>query len=500
MRKTAVLTILCCLFFPVTLPARAQSPIHEILLSRGVLLLNEGDCEEALAAFEEALKTGPGDRRALYYGAVCRNRTGRYSGSASALEEIVSSTPDYKDAQRELGVAYFGLGLYGKATEMLEGAGAKSPGDAMAAYYLGRSLLADDRYERAMAEFERARGMDPYYEDVCRYYTGVALLGRGDADAAVERFKEAIEAPEALDEVISASRESIRTLRKEKARRFWRAWVRTRYEYDSNVALLPHDEDLVAGSGKGDWRFTVEPSVELAPPLLPNWDTRSLFSFIQTVHNHLGAYNLQGYRLLNTATLKSRYIQPFFGYGFEYYFLDNNRQDYLRSHTFLTGFTVPEGRYGLSRFSYAYRIDDFFLPFEYRVNDRTAANNSVGASQYFFLPRWGDSFLQLGFYWDNNDAKGRNFSYNGYRLFAECFLPLTWEVNLDLLTELYIRDFSESLQGRDDTRQTYIATLSRPLNEYMEVGLQYTYVNNDSNVALFQYGRNIFSLMMELRF
>jgi hypothetical protein len=79
-------------------------------------------------------------------------------------------------------------------------------------------------------------------------------------------------------------------------------------------------------------------------------------------------------------------------------------------------------------------------------------------------------------------------------------VPLTWDISLDLLAELYVRDYPRHLDGRRDIMQYYLATLSRPLNDYLDVGLQYAYVNNDSSVGLFAYGRNIFSLVGEVGF
>jgi tetratricopeptide (TPR) repeat protein len=500
MKRTLLLSALAFVALSSLEPCRAQSAAYDILISRGVAQLDAGDGGKALGSFEAALLQKPGDRQAQYYIALCRNRMGRYAEAAETLRSIVSAAPEYKNVRCELGIALFGLGYYQGGLVELAEAERMAPRDPVPVYYRGRCLLQEGRYDDAIAAFESARRLDPYYDDVGRYYAAVALLGKGEARAALDRFRDVAALPDASPQVVAAARENIRILTGRRAERLWRAFVSTRYEYDSNVTLMPDDASLVEATGEGDFRFTVEPAIEFTPHLGGRWETQHLFSFIQSVHHHLGAYNLQGYHLGNRAIYAAELIQPFIGYNYEYYFLDDNKQSFVRSHILPAGFTLQEGRYGFSEAAYTFEIDDYLLPYECSCDNRSADDHSVGISQYLFAPRWSDRYLRLGFFYDRNNAEGRNYTYDGYRFFAGFVTPVACGVTLDFDAELYVRDFFSNLEGRDDTMQAYVVTLSRRLNEYFDVGLQYTFINNNSNVALFEYHRNIFSLMGALNF
>lgn len=498
-RITAILAV-ACLAFARAPRAHAVPERYDLLISSGLLRLDDGDLPSALERFDAALARRPGEIEARYCRALCLNRMQRYAEAAAILERILAESPSYRSARRELGIARFGAGDTEGAVEELAAAAKERPDDAAAAYYLGRALLSSGRYDEAVTCFTTARALDPLYGDVCHYYAGVALVGKGEARRAVGRFKDAASYAGASPGVVAAARERLRDLEGRKAERYVRGYVGTRYEYDSNVVLAPDNASLVEVTGKDDFRFTVEPTVELIPPLGDRWETRHLLSFVQSVHHQLGDYNLQGYYLGNSAAFKGDLLQPFVGYNYEYNFLDDCKQSFLRSHTVFAGFSLPEGRWGLSEVRYAYRIDDYLLPFTDPEDDRDDHDNSIGLTQYLFAPRLGDRFATVGFFYDRSDAVGDNWTYDGFRFQWGVFTPLACEVNLDLQVELYLRDYLKSATGRDDTRQSYLVTFSRSLNDYTDVGLQYTYVHNASTDALFKYQRHIFSLIGGLKF
>src|SRR3972149_2238848 len=95
--------------------AFAQEPSTPLDL--GIQLLNEGQLEEALKAFETALTLDPGNPLPHYYAGVAYHRKRQPVPAMSSLNRALSLKPGMPEVILEIGRIMEGLGSFAKARE-----------------------------------------------------------------------------------------------------------------------------------------------------------------------------------------------------------------------------------------------------------------------------------------------------------------------------------------------------------------------------------------------
>lgn len=499
MRKNPVpaLLLLLIAFSPISGLAAGLS--YQIHFSSGVAALNKLDYLEAVQKFEKCLEEKPGDRESRFFLGFALNRLGDQKRALTLLGNLLEEYPDDTATREELGIACYYSGDYQKAVDMLETVHSVSPGNADCLYYIGLSWLAQGNFGKADKFFAGAVERDPSCAVKIQYRRGLALLDSGRIDEALfeleSAFRTSPQSEEGMDAIALA-----RSLRKRRRKKYFSLDVETRYGYDSNVVLLPQDRDILAITNEDDFYFSTRCALDFAFPLTDSLAFNSHYQFFNSVHHRITDFNLLGHDLSSGINYNLPYLSLFSLYRYEYYFLDNCRQSYLRSNTLLTGLSLPEGKLAFTQFFYRFRVDDYLIPFYIDEDNRDDKNHAVGIDQYLPLSRNMSRWIRMGLAYERNNADGENYSFNGLRLSAELLTPLICELELDCLAEYYMRNYFLSAYHRYDDQQNYIITLSRRLNDYIVVGLQYELIVNDSTLGLFQYDRDLYSLIAMFRF
>jgi Flp pilus assembly protein TadD len=136
----------------------------EAARQRAAQALAEGDVNQALELYGQAVELEPTDTESLYAIGVIRERQGDWNGAAVAYVQVVASEPEHALAQAGLGLAQFEAREWGLAREALERAVSIDPGLWRAHSTLG--VIAD---------------MDERYEDAARHYTAALRENPGSA-------------------------------------------------------------------------------------------------------------------------------------------------------------------------------------------------------------------------------------------------------------------------------------------------------------------------------
>jgi len=104
-------------------------------------------------------------------------------------------------------------------------------------------------------------------------------------------------------------------------------------------------------------------------------------------------------------------------------------------------------------------------------------------------------------------ASSADWSYDGHRFQIGTALPPWKKITVDAALDYYYQDYrnanSFSPGGavfRKDQVYTYSLTVSRPLMEHVSVAFQYIHMYEDSNVAAFNFRRNVFGLSLTGQF
>ena len=115
--------------------------------------------------------------------------------------------------------------------------------------------------------------------------------------------------------------------------------------------------------------------------------------------------------------------------------------------------------------------------------------------------------VKLGFQQDFEDADGRHYSYQGQRLQLGAMYTLPWwnlRARWDL--DVHFRDYKSTnkflpttrpgRRERRDQELNNIVRLELPLPYRFTVSGEYQFTHNSSNIEVFDYTRNVVSLIL----
>jgi tetratricopeptide (TPR) repeat protein len=166
-------------------------PASTRLVATGLLAERRGDAVQALARYEEAVKTAPADAYAHLAVARLQRRAGRRVEALAAFEAAVEAGPNNLAARNNLGVLYAELGRVDDAVAAFQAAIAVEDNVASRTN-LATTLAGAERLEEAVEHMQRAIALAPgSAEAYLRLGQLLTLTGRhADAEAALTRSLE----------------------------------------------------------------------------------------------------------------------------------------------------------------------------------------------------------------------------------------------------------------------------------------------------------------------
>jgi len=147
-------------------------------------LFELGRFDEAVAAYEEASRLEPTDKRPHYSRGIALTRLGRFDEAVAAYEEASRLDPTDMRPHFHRGNALFALGHFAEAVAAYEEASRLDPSDMRPHNNRGNAMFELSRFEEAVAAYEEASRLDPTH---MRPHNN-----RGDALFALGRFDEAV--------------------------------------------------------------------------------------------------------------------------------------------------------------------------------------------------------------------------------------------------------------------------------------------------------------------
>jgi tetratricopeptide (TPR) repeat protein len=158
----------------------------------GIKALEQEKYEEAVQAFEQALKKDPKDYGAQFHLALAYGLLGRKSEAIAGYQKVLELKPGLYEAELNLGILLIEEKQLEKAESYLRAALEKKPSEFRPNYYLAEALLEKGNAAGAERHYKTAFEADP------KEAGGLAGLGRaiarqGRLDEAVSYFKKAVE-------------------------------------------------------------------------------------------------------------------------------------------------------------------------------------------------------------------------------------------------------------------------------------------------------------------
>jgi len=165
----------------------------------------------------------------------------------------------------------------------------------------------------------------------------------------------------------------------------------------------------------------------------------------------------------------------------------------------------------LTNVQYRYQVKEFFREpvandIRFSSEQRDGLNNMFGLLHLFRFSQ-DQVLLRLGYQYDREVTKGTSFSYLGHRIQTGGQVTLPWgDVTLRYDYDIHFRNYSNpqtlfvndagGLSNRDDIEQMHLLQISKPLTPNLTLTAQGQRLRNDSNIPVYDYTKNVYTLLM----
>jgi hypothetical protein len=186
-----------------------------------------------------------------------------------------------------------------------------------------------------------------------------------------------------------------------------------------------------------------------------------------------------------------------------------NDQRYLNSISAFPQINISLGGNHIGQFSFGYDKREFLwteTPGEVPISseedrDADVFNASAG---WIYLFSEGKGFLNLRYEVSTENTDGVNWSYVGNRGSVNILVPILENLKLNVSGEIFLQNYRNVHTIFDIKREDKIYTASGVLSYEFYKGasffIQYAHIRDDSNIAIYDYKRNIYNGGIEYRF
>jgi tetratricopeptide (TPR) repeat protein len=443
----------------------------------------------------------------------------------------------------QLGLAYVALGQYEQAQPILEEVFRSQPTLDGLGYYVGFMRYRKKDYRGAVAAFRAGRTTDPDLQQLTRFYSGLALAALGLPTQAAAEVEQALRlAPSSpLTGPAERLRDTIVAARG-RERRF-SAELRFGVFFDDNVAVIPNavPEDLGVQSLRG---FKHESTGELLgvrvdyswlKDLLKrdDWDGTIGYSFFGTYNNDLPKFNVADHMLSTGVThrlaVREMPLQLGAQYAWDVLFLQDDsekfarqklREAFLSRHTATLFAALVESDMHLTQVFGRYQSKFFDREPGTPASQVRDADNWMGGFLHLVRFQQDAHFVKAGYQYDYEDAWGSDFEYRGHRFVAGGQYTLPWQaIRLKYDLDVHLRDYLhvnslilESSPGTKRRQDEEISNTVRAEWPFLTtcvrkddcigwtLAAEYQRTDAHSNIKVFDYTRNVFTLLLSLTY
>jgi len=497
----------------------------ELEYAKGILEYGKGHYLEALEHFRTVVNLAPDDANGRFYLGLTQIRVGEFGAAIPQLEKALQLAPSLQYAHYHLGLSYFQEQRYPEALKELQSAAQFDPQNAAVQFYHGYTLYQLKRYREALSPFERTRQLDPAFALSAQYYRGLTLFALENDSQA----REAFEAARAADPTSTIGQNSARYLEaliaRERDHRLWQVEGSASLQYDSNVMLA--DGSVASRASDGSAVFNAVGRVFAVRTSL--LQVGAEYDFFQNIHFRLNSFDIRSHTFELFGRAKFEAVTLRLGVNYNITALDNAR--FSESFTLQPSVTIQETQDLFTRVSVQYRPENYFGENDVpagqlrSVRGRDGWNVRTGFDQ-FWLFNTRRSYARLSYHYDTQRSDGSDWDYNGHEVGLGVQTPLWAGITLDVngsyyrfnyqsvnsfscctdarggLGDLNLDPASPSFdtQVRTDNRFTGGIALSRGVGPYVTLSAGYVHIRNHSNIAFFDYSRNLVTLAVSGRF
>ncbi|MDI6760279.1 MAG: tetratricopeptide repeat protein [Candidatus Brocadiaceae bacterium] len=480
-----------------------MEPGAEFLI-KGMEQFKEGNYEKALEELQKAEIYLPEDPDIPFFIGLAYLYIVRPEDAVPYLQSTIEKDPMYWDAYFQLGTALCTLERFEEALDPLEKVYKVQPQREDLGCLLGMACYRVGRYEEALKYLETGVSSDRM-RDVVAMYTGLAREKVGKRKESRLGFSD-LYTLDPTSVLAEPARRLFDVLRMEEVVvRPYRFSATFRAMYDDNVRLIPTENVFGVGHPKPSFGQSVFLKGEYSLLKRPKYEINANYGFYQTIYNSDRKFDVQdhipGLSFIYRGEIGPIGISPRLDYSFDYVLLDYRW--FQSRHTARPSLTLTEGPHFMTLLSFTFEGKDYSTRPDFRADNRDGVNYNAGLTQ-FLRTADGKHYIKFGYYRDWERTIGDNWDYDANQLLggAQVTLPKRVQLSADYSWERRRHRNDNIFFGkhRKDTERVISASLSRDFGDHITVFGEYLRRRSSSNLALFDYEKNIYSLGISYRY
>ena len=391
---------------------------------------------------------------------------------------------------------------FDRALEEFQKLRESNPNNTLILQYLAITLKQLGRFDEAIDIFREALAIAPN-NPALNYQLGVTFYNAKRGDEAVDSFTQTKDlAPESrYAELAAQYLDAISQQRAQNqvsgAPKRFGIFAQAGYQYDDNIPAFPDG----IGGDRTDNRYTGYLNLDFYLHRSPTWLITTSLNGYGTWYeeSEFEVFEAPQYsaniRLQRTHVLGK--IPAISSIDYNYRKVDFfDETTYSRSNSLTLGLRLNLSRATATYGFYQYTEDNFSAEgFDPLFSSRDADNHMIGLRHtWFFANRRGQ--FAFGIDYEDNNADGINFEYDGFSASLDAVIPLFWKMRGDLGVR-YGEDSYDMFAGpvtRETDRISYTAGFSRWINRNFQWRFTYNYWDEDSSYDELSYDRAVWGL------
>ena len=471
-------------------------------LDKGMSLYKHEYYEEALEIFKAAREKDPGNSLAAYYLGLTYKKTEDYRSAKPHLEAAVTLSPKVEPALIELIDLLYKIDKLDEAKKWIELAEKEQIRPAQIAFLKGLVLLkAGEDLDGAAQSLEKSKNLDTALSDIADYYASLAYLKSKKLKEARKLLSDIV-AKDASTSIAAFANQYIDSIdRMEKEQKPLKLTFGAAYQYDDNVVLKPNDSSLAASitkkadsrmvySFRGEYDFKPKEKIDIKTAYSLNYSDQFDLNFYDTVSHEA---------LLQPAYSGENFAVAFPG-TFTHVLVDD--RSYLAAGSAGAVGNRVFAKDQMGQLGVAYKHKNYLWTPSSTDENRDASEYTGWLGWYKFFENKG--FLNLKYTANYDDTKGRSWEYFGNKGTLTAMIPVLEKVKLTLVGEFFLENFLNTHSAYDIRRRDKIYLFSGLLAfevfKGAEIQLQYTFIDNNSNIGVYDYDRNVYSAGVQYKF
>ncbi|MCK4851559.1 MAG: tetratricopeptide repeat protein [Candidatus Omnitrophica bacterium] len=502
MRRSLIVIVGVFIVLTFCINIFAQDKKVNPLIEKGIGQYKHENYEEALVTLKKARGEEPDSTLAAYYLGLTYKQLQDYPSAVAELEDAVTYSPKIKGALIELVDCLYQTGRLEEAYTWIEEAREEGIRPAQISFLNGLVLAKDKRYSEAISSFENAMDLDPAMSQSCEYQIGMLHLKTENYLEAKKVFEQVV-IIDPNNNMANFANEYMNALdRRIEASKPFKFSMGSAWQYDDNVVLKPSG-GLVATNitDNADMRQIYTGKAEYNHRFNKRFGLKGQFSTYISKQYDLGFYDT----FSNTFTLQpSLYLEKgLLTFPVAYNHTCINDKAYLSRSAVSGIYNFMVGKTNMGQVFVKYQNKEYLWDPSRDDENRDGNDLGGGIGWYFFFAE-NKGFLNVRYALNKEWTAGDNWEYTGNRATVAVLVPIMEKLNLTVTGDMYMQDFgnTHTVYGgkRDDDVYTGSALLAYKFYENSELQLQYTFIKDSSNISIYEYDRNIFSVGVEINF